>query len=100
MEPFFFATRSSLAIMIYHVYIYIYMIHTHTHIYIYTYVIYLVSPRSETKQRRLEVQFLGEPFGSPQLGLSQRFEHGLLCGEAAGQGDGWPLNEEKIKTPG
>ena len=87
----FFATRSSLAIMIYHIYI---------NIYIHIYVIYLVWPRRETKQRRLEVQFLGEPFGSPQLGLSQRFEHGLLCGEAAGQGDGWPLNEEKTKTPG
>ena len=74
--------------------------HIYINIYIHIYWIYLVWPRRETKQRRLEVQFLGEPFGSPQLGLSQRFEHGLLCGEAAGQGDGWPLNEEKTKTPG
>ena len=95
----FFATRSSLGIMIYHIYKYI--IYIYIYIYIHTYICDILSlAKKGNEAKATEGPVWGEPFGSPQLGLSQRFEHGLLCGEAAGQGDGWPLNEEKTKTPG
>jgi hypothetical protein len=58
----FFATRSSLGIMIYHIYKYI------IYIYIHIYVIYLVWPRRETKQRRLKVQFGVSPLVLLNLG--------------------------------